>query len=551
MNLSLRGMSLVLAAMVAVLLSLSGLLVYGQLKEAEQIELKAAEVAAQEARASSLIGGAVHDVTRLASSFKNVLLRGTSDAARQKHTAEFDKYRADFLAKMDKLAQLEVVNSAPERAALVKEWGEQFSTVAQKYRDQIQRYDPSVPDVHLQLDKAVSGIDRPVVALGAKAEEQVLKAAEQASTSMIEQVETLFSRLVATVAITSAITVAVLLASLLVFAGTIKRRLGAEPSDLAAMANKMASGDLVLQHGLAPVDGSVASAFGRMSESLAAMVAQIRDSSKGLVSAAQDIQTQLRVVDLSAQEQSEAGSSMAAGIEELSASVSQLLGVAEQSAQASGRSESASREGLTLVELSSREVEDTARGAESLSQTVQKLGEQSQNIGQIIAVIEGIAEQTNLLALNAAIEAARAGESGRGFAVVADEVRRLAERTTESTSEIEQMVKTIQQGTSGVVDEMGAWASKVSQNLVRMGQARQLMADLQNLSNDVRVLASEVSTSLAEQRTVAQQMSGKVEQLAAGCEENAGCVQSIQATIASLTTLSTALEQQAAQFKLA
>ncbi|WP_241151693.1 methyl-accepting chemotaxis protein, partial [Pseudomonas viridiflava] len=91
---------------------------------------------------------------------------------------------------------------------------------------------------------------------------------------------------------------------------------------------------------------------------------------------------------------------------------------------------------------------------ESAAGTIQTLEQETANIGAVLAVIKGIAEQANFLALNAAIEAARAGEAGRCFAVVADEVRALAHRTQQSTSEIEQMISSIQKGTGAAVSAM-------------------------------------------------------------------------------------------------
>jgi methyl-accepting chemotaxis protein len=202
------------------------------------------------------------------------------------------------------------------------------------------------------------------------------------------------------------------------------------------------------------------------------------------------------------------------------------------------------------VESTSEDVEKTAQGATQLSQTVHELGSQSDQISQIISVIEEIAGQTNLLALNAAIEAARAGEQGRGFAVVADEVRRLAERTTQSTSEIEQMVGAIQKGTQNVVVEMTGWAGKVSSSLGRMNQTRDLMGTIRNRAGDVKVMASEVTSSLSEQRSAATLLSTQIEKYAAMSEENANCVGEIRKSLVELTEAFSQLNAQCGKFKI-
>jgi len=153
--------------------------------------------------------------------------------------------------------------------------------------------------------------------------------------------------------------------------------------------------------------------------------------------------------------------------------------------------------------VSLKAIQALEKDLQSASGVIDKLNDDSENIGKILAVITGIAEQTNLLALNAAIEAARAGEQGRGFAVVADEVRELASKTQRSTEEIYQMIDALQSRSKEAVDLM-LRTREQSQVVVteseKTGESiRAILASLNRMSE----MTTHISEAVNEQRTVA------------------------------------------------
>ena len=184
------------------------------------------------------------------------------------------------------------------------------------------------------------------------------------------------------------------------------------------------------------------------------------------------------------------------------------------------------------------------------AETVQALGKSSDQIGEIVQVIDDIADQTNLLALNAAIEAARAGEQGRGFAVVADEVRKLAERTTKATKEIATMIKQIQKDTSGAVESMEEGTKEVEVGKQLAEKAGKSLQEIIHGAEQVVDIVTQVAAASEEQSSAAEQISKNIESISSVTQESASGIQQIAHASEDLNRLTLNLQELVARFKV-
>lgn len=323
--------------------------------------------------------------------------------------------------------------------------------------------------------------------------------------------------------------------------------------EMGEAATAIAAGDLSIS--LPPAGqneiGNLMVKIAIMRNNLIELVATINQNATAVMHSSGELSTSANSSAEVGSMQSEAASSMAAALEQLSVSISMVGEYTSEARNLALTSSQKSEEGERIIQGAADEMHRIADAVHGTAITIRSLEDFSTQISNIASVIDGIADQTNLLALNAAIEAARAGEQGRGFAVVADEVRKLAERTTASTHEISGMITKIRQGTQQAVQEMEAGVQRVNDGVQLAIVTGNSVTEIRTSNARVTQAVDEINHALKEQVVATNEIAQKVEHIAQGAEGNNQTVIKTAASAQRLEDLSIGLNKLAARFRIA
>ncbi|WP_239619031.1 methyl-accepting chemotaxis protein [Cohnella mopanensis] len=364
--------------------------------------------------------------------------------------------------------------------------------------------------------------------------------------------------------------------------GYIISRLISKPIvHIANAAKRIASGDLTSEKmNVKSRDelGEMAESFNRMSQNLRDLILQVGMSAKNVAISSEELtasaeQTNLATLQISStiQEVASGADNQVKSVNESVQAVNEMSEGAQQIAinaqsVSSSASEAAdnSLEGNQAIEQVVNQMNFIHQTIEDLSEVINRLGERSQDIGEIVGFITDIASQTNLLALNASIEAARAGEQGRGFAVVASEIRKLAEQSTQSSQQIAELIASIQQETIAAAQSMEVGTKEVNEGIRVVSRAGTSFEHIQQSVHKVVTQIQEVAAAAQEMSasteqvgssmnyisTIVEESATGMQQVSAFTEEQIASAEEVFSSASSLSKMAEQLRDQIGKFKV-
>lgn len=313
----------------------------------------------------------------------------------------------------------------------------------------------------------------------------------------------------------------------------------------------LADGDLTVEATVTEdITGTIADSFNFAIEELRKLVSTVNDTAIMVDTATKQTETTAVHLAKAAKNQTREINAATESIALMAASIEEVSGNAERSSDVARHSVEVAHKGGEAVRRTIDGMNAIRETIQETSKRIKRLGESSQEIGNIIELISDIAEQTNILALNASIQASMAGEAGRGFAVVADEVQRLAERSTNATKQIEVLVRKIQADTNEAVISMERSTTDVVGGALLAENAGAALDEIEQVSNQIASLVQNISSSARQQALAAADVTRRTARLREIGDQTGRATTATAASIANLSELATQLRKTVEGFSL-
>lgn len=317
-------------------------------------------------------------------------------------------------------------------------------------------------------------------------------------------------------------------------------------------AERIANGDLSKELQVHRTDemGQLQNSMQAMTLSLRQLIGGISEGVAQITDAAQQLSAVTEQTSTGVNSQKDETDQVATAMNQMTATVLEVARSAQDASQAAAHADQQAREGDQVVAQAIGHIEKLADEVKNSTQAMNLLKLESDKIGGVLDVIKSVSQQTNLLALNAAIEAARAGEAGRGFAVVADEVRGLAQRTQQSTEEIEELIAALQNGTQQVATTLDNSRSLTDNSVQLSRRAGSALEQITRTVSTIQEMNQQIATASEEQSAVAEQINRNIISVRDVSEQTAAASDQTAASSVELARLGAHLQTLVARFRV-
>jgi methyl-accepting chemotaxis protein len=348
-----------------------------------------------------------------------------------------------------------------------------------------------------------------------------------------------------------AIAIAIGVALTILIVRGLSRALGAEPSVLSTIAQRVAGGDLrPISEAKMSVAGSVLSSLSEMQSRLSLLISQVNTSSAVISTAAVELSSATEQTRVGVENQRIEIDQVATAIHEMVATTLEVARNSEAAAHAALSANLQAQAGGTMAKDAINQIKRLASEVAKSAAAMAQLKKESLNIGGVLQVITSVADQTNLLALNAAIEAARAGDAGRGFAVVADEVRTLAKRTQGATLEIGTLTANLQKISEEAAEMMEVCRGLTDETVIQVSNTGNSVDTIVEMIDNIQQMVRQIATAGEEQSCVAEEINRSVTSVRDIADDSALSCEKTAHSSSNLATLGNVLQQQIGNFKV-